>query len=332
LRPDAGSAWLESVPNHHTLPAGPDTCHWGFFDAALKPVLTIESGDTVTISSVSGPPEVLPPAPFEVLPDHRAVLAGLSPRMPGHILTGPIAISGARPGDVLEVEMLSVECRQNWGYSAIRPLAGSLPEDFPVRKIWHTAIDRQRGVATLPWGTEIALAPFFGVMGVAPPPVYGAVTSIVPREFGGNLDLKELGAGAKLYLPVWTEGALFSAGDGHGVQGDGEVCLTALETALGGTLRLTLRRDMKLDFPRAETPTHHITLGLDEDLDDAAKAALRRMIRLIGEKTGLSAADAYMLCSLACDLRVTQLVDGNKGIHAMLAKSFIEAGVTPRKG
>jgi acetamidase/formamidase len=169
-------------------------------------------------------------------------------------------------------------------------------------------------------------------MGVAPPPVYGAVTSIVPREFGGNLDLKELGAGAKLYLPVWTEGALFSAGDGHGVQGDGEVCLTALETALGGTLRLTLRRDMKLDFPRAETPTHHITLGLDEDLDDAAKAALRRMIRFIGEKTGLSAEDAYMLCSLACDLRVTQLVDGNKGIHAMLAKNFFEKGATAHNG
>jgi acetamidase/formamidase len=192
-----------------------------------------------------------------------------------------------------------------------------------VRKFWHTAIDRQRGVATLPWGSEIRLSPFFGVMGVAPPPVYGAVTSIVPREFGGNIDLKELVAGSTLYLPVWAKGALFSVGDGHGVQGDGEVCLTALETALSGTFRLTLRRDIKLKGPRAETPSHVITLGLNEDLDDAAKEALRRMIELIAETTGLAPADAYMLCSLGADLHVTQLVDGNKGIHAMLPKELL---------
>jgi acetamidase/formamidase len=312
------------MPNHHVLPAAPESCHWGFFDAALTPVLTIASGDTVTVDCVSGSPEVLPTAPpFEILPEHRAIHAALSPRFPGHILTGPIAIEGAEPGDVLEVEILSIECRQNWGWSAIRPLAGSLPEDFPTRKLWHTAIDRQRGVATLPWGDEIALSPFFGVMGVAPPPIYGAVTSIVPREFGGNIDLKELVAGATLFLPVWAPGALFSVGDGHGVQGDGEVCLTALETALSGTFRLVLRKDMTLAMPRAETPTHYITIGLNEDLDDAAKQALRAMIRLIGETAGLPPEDAYMLCSLAADLRVTQLVDVNKGVHAMLAKHHI---------
>jgi acetamidase/formamidase len=309
------------MSHHHVLPAGPATCHWGFFDAALEPVLSVSSGDTVTVDCVSGAPEVLPTAaPFEILPEHRAIHAALTPRLPGHILTGPIAIEGAEAGDVLEVQILSIECRQNWGWSAIRPLAGSLPEDFPTRKLWHTAIDRQRGVATLPWGDEIALSPFFGVMGVAPPPVYGAVTSIVPREFGGNIDLKELVAGTTLYLPIWATGGLFSVGDGHGVQGDGEVCLTALETALSGTFRLVLRKDMTLAMPRAETPTHHITMGLNEDLDDAAKQALREMIRLIGETAGLAPADAYMLCSLAADLRVTQLVDVNKGVHAMLPK------------
>jgi acetamidase/formamidase len=159
-------------------------------------------------------------------------------------------------------------------------------------------------------------------MGVAPPPVYGAVTSIVPREFGGNMDLKELVAGTTLYLPVWAPGALFSAGDGHGVQGDGEVCVTALETALCGTFRLVLRKDLKFDLPRAETPSHHITMGFNEDLDDAAKTALREMIALIGERLGLSPEDAYMFCSLAVDMRVTQLVDGNKGIHAMLPKRY----------
>jgi acetamidase/formamidase len=197
-----------------------------------------------------------------------------------------------------------------------------LPEDFPVRRIWHSAIDRQAGTATLPWGAEISLAPFFGVMGVAPPPHYGAVTSIVPREFGGNMDLKELTAGSTLFLPVWTAGAMFSAGDGHGVQGDGEVCVTALETALSGTFRLLLRKDLAFALPRAETSTHFITMGFDEDLDDAAKTALRQMIGLIGERLGLAAEDAYMFSSLAVDLRVTQLVDGNKGIHAMLPKRY----------
>ena len=176
------------------------------------------------------------------------------------------------------------------------------------------------------------MAPFFGVMGVAPPPAYGAVTSIVPREFGGNMDLKELTAGATLYLPVWAPGALFSAGDGHGVQGDGEVCVTALETALSGTFRLVLRKDLAFALPRAETRTHFITMGFDEDLDDAAKTALRQMIKLLGERFGLAAEDAYMFCSLAVDLRVTQLVDGNKGIHAMLKKPKVGADGTPRFG
>jgi acetamidase/formamidase len=312
------------MSQHHVLRASPETCHWGFFDAGLKPVLNVASGDTVTVDAVSGGPDVLPQdGRFDVLPDHIAIHRGLEQRLGAHILTGPIAVEGAEPGDTLAIEILTIDPRQNWGYTRIRPLSGTLPEDFPVRRIWHTGIDRQRGVATVPWGAEIELAPFFGVMGVAPPPAYGAVTSVVPREFGGNMDLKELVAGTTLHLPVWTPGALFSAGDGHGVQGDGEVCVTALETALTGTFRLTLRKDMKIDLPRAETPTHLITMGFDEDLDDAAKTALRQMIILIGERMGLGREDAYMFCSLAVDMRVTQLVDGNKGIHAMLPKRYI---------
>src|SRR5579884_218900 len=311
------------MATHHTLPASPQTCHWGFFDAALQPVLTVASGDTVTLASVSGGPDVLPQGQgFEILPEHRDIHRALEPKLGAHILTGPIAVDGALPGDVLQIDILSIEPRQNWGYTRIRPLAGTLPEDFPIHKIWHSAIDRQRGVATLPWGLEVELAPFFGVMGVAPPPVYGACTSIVPREFGGNMDLKELVAGATLYLPVWAPGALFSVGDGHGVQGDGEVCITALETALAGTFRLTVRKDLRFTLPRAETPTHHITMAFNEDLDDAAKDALREMIKLIGERLGLAPDDAYMFSSLAVDLRVTQLVDGNKGIHAMLPKRY----------
>jgi acetamidase/formamidase len=311
------------MSTHHTVPCRPGNCHWGFFDAALPPLLTVASGDTVTVDCVSGGRDILPTDPaFEILADHHAIHGALTPRLGAHILTGPVAVEGAAPGDVLQIDILAVECRQNWGYTRIRPLAGTLPEDFPVHKIWHTAIDRQRGIATLPWGAEIELAPFFGVMGVAPPPVYGAVTSIVPREFGGNMDLKELVAGTTLYLPVWAPGALFSCGDGHGVQGDGEVCVTALETALSGTFRLVLRKDLRFDLPRAETPSHHVTMGFNDDLDDAAKTALREMIDLIGERLGLAPDDAYMFASLAVDMRVTQLVDGNKGIHAMLPKRY----------
>jgi acetamidase/formamidase len=311
------------MSTHHTVQCRPNHCHWGFFDAGLKPVLTVEPGDTVSVDCVSGGRDILPSDPaFEILADHRAIHGALTPRLGAHILTGPIAVEGAEPGDVLQIDILSIEPRQNWGYTRIRPLAGTLPEDFPYTKIWHSGIDRQRGVMTTPWGLEIELAPFFGVMGVAPPPNYGACSSIQPREFGGNMDLKELVAGTTLYLPVWAPGALFSVGDGHGVQGDGEVCVTALETALSGTFRLSVRKDLDFGLPRAETPTHHITMAFNEDLDDAAKQALREMIDLIGERLGLEPDDAYMLSSLAVDMRVTQLVDGNKGIHAMLPKRY----------
>jgi acetamidase/formamidase len=311
------------VAQHHTVACRPEHCHWGFFDAGLRPVATLASGDTVTVDCVSGGADILPADPaFEILAEHRAIHDKLTPRLGAHILTGPVAVAGALPGDVLQIDILSIAPRQNWGYTRIRPLAGTLPEDFPLTRLWHSAIDRQRGAARLPIGIEIALAPFFGVMGVAPPPHYGACSSIQPREFGGNMDLKELVAGTTLYLPVWAPGALFSVGDGHGVQGDGEVCITALETALSGTFRLILRKDLHFRLPRAETPTHHITMAFNEDLDDAAKDALRAMLDLIGERMGLAREDAYMFASLAVDMRVTQLVDGNKGIHAMLAKRF----------
>jgi len=315
------------MAQHHTVSCRPEHCHWGYFDAALAPVVRVASGDTVSIDCVSGGADILPErgSNFEVLPDLLAIHEKLEPRLGAHILTGPVAVEGAEPGDVLQIDILNIDLRQNWGYTRIRPLVGTLPEDFPIRKTWHSGIDRQRGVATLPTGHEIGLAPFFGVMGVAPRPVYGACSSIQPREFGGNMDLKELTAGTTLYLPVFTPGALFSCGDGHGVQGDGEVCITALETALAGTFRLTVRKDLHFALPRAETPTHLITMAFNEDLDDAAKDALREMIKLIGERMGLEAADAYMFSSLAVDLRVTQLVDGNKGIHAMLPKHFVPA-------
>jgi len=310
---------------HHHLHSSPETCHWGFFEAALKPVLTIASGDEVTIDTISGGPDVVPERNrFHVPPELDEVHAKNERMVPGHILTGPIAVKGAEPGDVLEVEILDVKLRQDWGYNLIRPLAGTLPDDFHETRLINIPLDQKRMVGRLPWGLDLPLKPFFGVMGVAPPPAWGRITSLIPRAMGGNLDNKELIPGAKLYLPVFVPGGLFSCGDGHGVQGDGEVCVTALETALSGTFRLVLRKDIKFDLPRAETPSHHITMGFNEDLDDAAKTALRQMITLIGERLGLSPEDAYMFCSLAVDMRVTQLVDGNKGIHAMLPKCYAD--------
>lgn len=309
---------------HHHLKSSVETCHWGFFDARLKPVLTVESGDTVTVETISGGPDVLPPEGFHVPPELREVHVRSERMVPGHILTGPVAVAGARPGDVLEVEMLEVALRQDWGYNFIKPLAGTLPDDFPEPYHTNIPIDRDAGLARLPWGLELPLAPFFGVMGVAPPRSWGRITSLIPRAHGGNLDNKELVAGATLHLPVFVDGALFSCGDGHGAQGDGEVNVTAIETALEGTFRLTLRRDLGLTYPRAETPTHYITMGMDPDLDQCAVRALRDMIALLGEKAGLSREDAYTLCSLAADLRVTQTVNGSKGVHCMIARSHVD--------
>jgi len=316
------------MQTHHLAPT-PETVHWGFLDAKLPPVLRIKSGDRVSIDCISGGPHLVPRNGYEVLPEYAAIHGQVSPQLGPHIMTGPVYVEGAKPGDALEVRILETRLRQDWGYNVIKPLAGTIPEDFPTYRSMHIPIARNSMTATMPWGAKIPLAPFFGIIATAPPEVYGKVSSMVPREFGGNMDNKELVAGTTLYLPVFAEGALLSVGDGHAVQGDGEVCLSALETAMGGTFEVILRKDIKIDFPQAETPTHYMTMGLDVDLDDAAKQAVRRMIALLKEKAGLEAKDAYTLMSLACDLRVTQLVDENKGIHAMIAKSIVHSADRP---
>jgi acetamidase/formamidase len=308
---------------HHHLPATPDTVRWGHWDGSLPPVLTIRSGDSVTIDTLSGEPADLPDimSGYTVLPEHRDVLAAGYAGPGPHFLTGPIAVEGAKAGDVLEVRIRELKFLQNWGWNLQAPLLGTLPEDFPELRRIHVPLDRERNVVRMPWGQELALEPFFGNFGVAPPLSWGRLSSKEPRAFGGNMDNKELGVGTMVYFPIFVDGALFCAGDGHALQGDGEVCLTAIETALAGTFEFIVRTDMKLALPRAEKPEAWITMGFDEDLDDAVKQALRDMIKLIGELSGLSPQDAYTLCSIAADLRVTQTVDGNKGIHCVLPKA-----------
>ena len=313
----------------HRLDASPETVHWGYFDAALPPVLIIASGDTVDVTCVSGREDVLPTegSGLAIPPALKAINARLRPELGAHILTGPIAISGAEPGDMLEVRIEAISPGADWGYNMVRPLAGTLPEDFPLTRVLHIPVDRARNTCRLPWGTELPLSPFFGVMGVAPPPAYGRIASNPPREHAGNLDNKELVAGSTLFLPVFVPGAKFSVGDGHGVQGDGEVCITALEMCLDGTFTFVLHKREGaaplLSFPRAETPTHYISMGLNEDLDLAMKQALREMIALIAARTNLSPLDTYQFCSLAADFHVTQTVNGVKGVHGMLRKDLL---------
>ena len=227
----------------HRVDASPDTVHWGTFSAAQKPVLTIQSGDTVTLECVSGPADVMPPVGSGlVVPPALSAIHQAVPQKGPHILTGPVAVAGAMPGDVLEVRIDAIEFGADWGFCGHRPLFGTLPEDFPNRFLSHIPIDRAANTCTLPWGMVLPLQPFFGVMGVAPKPSYGVLSTKEPREHGGNLDNKELGAGSSLFLPVFVEGANFSAGDGHGVQGDGEVCINALEICLTGTFTLVLHK------------------------------------------------------------------------------------------
>ncbi len=308
------------------LKASPETCAWGYFDATRKPVLEVENGACVVIDTVSGGPEQLPPrdAGYDIPPELLAIHELSERQVPGHILTGPVAVRGAKPGQMLEVEILDVRLRQNWGWNMIRPLAGTLPDDFPTARHEIIPLDLDAMTARLSWGLELPLRPFFGVMAVAPPREWGRISTIQPRRHGGNIDNKELGAGSKLYLPVFNDGALFSCGDGHGAQGDGEVCVTAIETALQGTFRLSLRDDLPFGVPRAQTATHLVTMGLHEDLDRCAEMALRDMISWIVERAGLSREDAYMLCSLAGDLRITQTVNGNKGVHMMMETALID--------
>src|SRR6478752_9281650 len=308
---------------NHRLDAAPETVHWGYFDARLNPLLTVSSGDTVTISTVSGMATQMPAAPLVVPPALAAIHKSVQQKLPGHICTGPVAVKGAKAGQVLEVRIKDIQLHYDWGYNMIRPLAGALPDEFDTPTLIHIPLDREKNTGRLPWGLDLPLAPFFGVMAVAPPPGWGMISTLPPRRNGGNLDNKELVKGTTLYLPVHVDGALFSVGDGHGAQGDGEVCITAIETGLIGTFELTARDDMKLEWPMAETPTHVITMAFDPDLDDCVVIALRQMLDLICARAGLDRYQAYSLASLTADLRVTQVVNGNKGIHVMLDKRYL---------
>jgi acetamidase/formamidase len=252
----------------------------------------------------------------------RVVENAVTERGPGaHPLTGPVWVEGAEPGDVLEVRILGFEFLHPYGVTGFVPNNGTLPDDFPYTRFKLIRFNVPAGIAEFAPGVTLSLAPFFGSIGVAPNPLVGRISSGPPGHHTGNLDNRELVAGSTLFLPVHVPGALLSIGDGHAMQGDGEVTLTALETSLRGTVHITVRKGKRLNWPRAETPTHYIAMGLHTDLDEAARLATREMIDFLVTEKGMNRDEAYILCSLAVDLRVTQVVDGTKGIHAMIAKS-----------
>ena len=311
----------------YQLKPTPKTIAWGYYDASTTPVLRIKSGDTVEVQTlITSTPARLEGAgvkPEDVEQSLRDIVKEVTNKGPGgHILTGPIFIEGAEPGDVLEVRIKSIKLAIPYAYNAFSPGRGFLPEDFPYAQMRIIPLDEQRMVAHFADGIEIPLRPFFGSIGVAPPDVSGRISSAPPWIHAGNLDNKELVAGTTLFIPIHAKGALFLAGDGHAGQGNGEVDITAMETSLIGTFQLIVRKDMHLRWPRAETPTHYITMGLHEDLTEATKGALREMIDFLVTQKHLTREDAYMLSSVAADLDITQLVDGNKGVHAMIPKSI----------
>ncbi len=314
-----------------TLDATPTTVAWGYYWAHAKPVMTVHSGDTVIVHTLStcGDPDRLKgmgipaneiPASVTALYDAKGIDKGPG----GHILTGPIAIEGAEPGDVLEVDIQKVDIDVPWACNGFGAGRGYLPDDYPYGMMKRIPLDRQRMVADFAPGIAIPLHPFFGSMGVAPPESAGRYNSAPPWMHGGNMDNKELVASTTLYLPVHAPGALFEVGDGHAGQGNGEVDITALETMLTGTFRFVVHKktpDQRLLWPMAETPTAYITMGFSEDLNKATEMALHNMLSFLETEKHLTRDQAYQLSSVAVDLDITQLVDTNVGVHAMLPKA-----------
>jgi len=300
---------------------------WGYYAADTPPALRVRSGDTVEIDTViTYCPARLEAAGVpsdQIEPALRAIYKEVTDKGPGgHILTGPVYVEDAEPGDVLEVRIRSIRLALPYAYNGFRPGAGFLPDEFPYARIKIIPLDFERMTAQFSDRIEIPLRPFFGSMGVAPPEAAGRISSAPPWFHAGNLDNKEFVAGTTLFVPVHARGALFQAGDGHAGQGNGEVDITALETSLVGTFQFVVRKDLHLRWPRGETPTHYVTMGLHEDLREAARLAVLEMIDFLVTEKHLTRDDAYMLASVAADLSITQLVDGNKGVHAIIAKSI----------
>ena len=314
-------------PRTHRLEATPSTVAYGYYWSEAKPVLRIASGDILDVDTLlTSTPERLEKSGIpaaQIQTSLRAIVEQVKDRGPGgHILTGPVFVEGAEPGDALEVRVLSIDLPIEYGYNGC---SGFIRENCtPGAGMRIIQMDRKRLVGHFAPGIEIPLRPFFGSMGVAPPPDRGRVSSNPPDIHAGNLDNKELVAGTTLWIPVHVAGALFQIGDGHAAQGDGEVDQTAIETSLRGRVQLTVRKGMTLTWPRAETPSHYISMGTDVDLTKATRVAIQEMVDFLASTKKMDKHTAYQLTSVAGDVAITQLVDGTMGVHVKLPKGIFK--------
>ena len=323
------------TPKTHRLEATPSTVAYGYYWAGARPVLRIASGDIIDVDTLlTNNPIGLQRAgvsPGKIQDSLKAIVAEVTGdrRGPGgHILTGPVYVEGAEPGDVLEVKILSIDFSIDYGYNGCN---GFIPENCD-RSVGSRImpIDRKTMTSEYAPGIVIPLRPFFGSMGVAPAPELGRVSSNPPGRHAGNLDNRELVAGTILFIPVFAPGALFEIGDGHGAQGDGEVDQTAIETSLRGRVQLSVRKDMKLTWPRAETSTDYISMATDPDLAVAAKGAIQEMVDFLVATKKLTKHQAYQVVSLAGNVAFTQLVDKpNLGVHVKMPKSIFKLAEIP---
>ncbi len=350
----------ESAPveaDHH-VPSRPQNLSWGWFPIDKEPVLSIDSGETVRIETLThaGATQDEDPSTFlagmgvppeEVLDDVKEFWASREERprdgRSGHVITGPIAIEGAEPGDMLEIQILEIETRVPWGvnntsgsggvFSPSYP--GARPDDPPIdiprgRHLIRTGEVNGREVAFVADGVEVPLAPFMGIMAVAPSPVIGepgvtvaeVQSSRPPGPFGGNLDVKDLKVGATLYLPVFQPQALFYVGDPHGAQGDGEVSGTAIEQSLTGTFRFVLHKEVDIEGPRAENATHYLLMGIDLDLDRATRKATWAVVDFLVKEKGLASDKALSVASVAVDFRVSEVVDLTQVVTGFIPKNI----------
>ena len=318
-----------------TLRSTPETVSWGYIAADLPPVLRVQSGQTIRIDTVShqgintrqDPVSYFGAAgipPAQVLQDAQEIFNKVK-RAEGagpHVITGPIHVEGAQPGDMLEVRVLDVEVRVPYGVNSTGPGWGVLPDLLAQPALKTIKLDLERRVALFSGDIDVPLAPFMGIVAVAPPPALVRVSTKPPGAFGGNIDFRHLTAGATLYLPVFNAGALLYTGDGHAMQGDGEVDGTAIEISLTPTLQLIVHQGAgkSMKWPRAEDAAHYYAMGMDTDLDAALKNAVEETVAFLRQKAGLSAADAYALASLSVDFRVGEAVNDVKMVYGMIPK------------
>ena len=320
----------------HFVESSSETVRLGVFDTTLPNLLEIDPGDTIVYPKTWSHflDRVQPGVSIDDIARWRFENPGKGP----HSIIGPVAIRGAMPGDVLEIQHHRIRPK-GWACNFNNPgslKTGALPDVYPDGQVRYFTLDLERMTTAFGPDVELPLRPFQGTLGLAPPDGFFGVTngvysSVPPGPHGGNTDLGEMGEGSRMFLPVWQPGGRIYTGDSHALQGDGEVNNTALETAMEELrIRVLLHKNAALRWPFAETATHFIPMGLDRDLGNAFRIALENAIAFFVARAGLTPLDAYALCSLGVSFRVTQVVDVNKGVHAMIPKSLFSERARPR--